>query len=488
MPQQAKAKGWVGVDLDGTLAKDTGWKGIDHIGEPIPAMVDRVKQWLEDGKEVRILTARVSDNRKAAVPIKAWCKKHIGRELEVTCEKDPDMEEIWDDKAVEVEHNKGTQAEALAMQMLDLTEDLESKMPHLLRQFADIGERVIRQIADIDPTTQKAYITWLLHRYRVEPEAIPIDNPAELRDALHLFDQKKNRHGFVGQRDIMAFKTVAEFLEAVEANRTDGMEVINHRGAYKLYNVTTGRAARKLAIGLGRSFNQKQTTWCTVAEETAEGYIADGPLLVVTNGNDSYVQAHFPTDAGSSQVRNAHNSEISEAVGIEIAPVCNVPIVHAAFKARGLVFKPSGWMIDPDKMEKALEDYRKAFFSERWEGFDANCKKCGTTGRVDGQECEDCGGEGIIHFGPYTNAACLQCHGTREVDGENCPACVEVIEQRWLRRRPLFLEIFNRAIEEDNQKVLFRIATKHPEPRGIQALFNGIYLLAHPEMKQPHHA
>jgi hypothetical protein len=27
--------GWIGVDLDGTLAHYDGWKGIDHIGEPI---------------------------------------------------------------------------------------------------------------------------------------------------------------------------------------------------------------------------------------------------------------------------------------------------------------------------------------------------------------------------------------------------------------------------------------------------------------------
>jgi len=30
------SKGWVGVDLDGTLAHYDGWKGADHIGEPGP--------------------------------------------------------------------------------------------------------------------------------------------------------------------------------------------------------------------------------------------------------------------------------------------------------------------------------------------------------------------------------------------------------------------------------------------------------------------
>lgn len=29
------ARGWIGVDLDGTLAEYHGWKGVDHIGPPV---------------------------------------------------------------------------------------------------------------------------------------------------------------------------------------------------------------------------------------------------------------------------------------------------------------------------------------------------------------------------------------------------------------------------------------------------------------------
>lgn len=35
--------GWIGVDLDGTLAFYDSWRGIDHIGAPIPLMLQRVK-------------------------------------------------------------------------------------------------------------------------------------------------------------------------------------------------------------------------------------------------------------------------------------------------------------------------------------------------------------------------------------------------------------------------------------------------------------
>lgn len=52
-------EGWIGIDLDGTLAEYDGWKGVEHIGKPIPSMVKRVKEWISEGKDVRIFTARV---------------------------------------------------------------------------------------------------------------------------------------------------------------------------------------------------------------------------------------------------------------------------------------------------------------------------------------------------------------------------------------------------------------------------------------------
>lgn len=116
--------GWIGVDLDGTLAEYYGWKGGDHIGAPVPMMVARVKRWLEEGIEVRIFTARVcvvdavsgesgltatqefADQQRAL--IEAWCKEHIGQKLKVTAQKDFAMVELWDDRAIPVIMNTGT--------------------------------------------------------------------------------------------------------------------------------------------------------------------------------------------------------------------------------------------------------------------------------------------------------------------------------------------------------------------------------------------
>lgn len=108
--------GWIGVDLDGTLAEYSGWKGASHIGAPVPAMIERVRQWLADGKDVRIVTARVSNDgtprrmveaQLELVHVMEWCNAHLGTVLPVTCTKDYAMVELWDDRCVQVEPNTG---------------------------------------------------------------------------------------------------------------------------------------------------------------------------------------------------------------------------------------------------------------------------------------------------------------------------------------------------------------------------------------------
>lgn len=104
-------RGWIGVDLDGTLAHYDGWKGIEHIGKPIPAMLERVWEWTKRGQEVRIFTARASD-KDAINYITKWLIRHRildhhGQPLAVTNVKDFAMIELWDDRAVQVEANTG---------------------------------------------------------------------------------------------------------------------------------------------------------------------------------------------------------------------------------------------------------------------------------------------------------------------------------------------------------------------------------------------
>ena len=112
--------GWIGVDLDGTLAEYDGWHGENHIGKPVPLMVERVKQWIAEGKDVRIFTARAYSpvevglfhnepmtKREAIKVIEKWCKEHIGVVLPIVCTKDYGMIELWDDRCVQVIPNTG---------------------------------------------------------------------------------------------------------------------------------------------------------------------------------------------------------------------------------------------------------------------------------------------------------------------------------------------------------------------------------------------
>ena len=109
---------WIGVDLDGTLARfGVDWpRDYRLIGEPIPSMVERVKKWLSDGEDVRIFTARMDGYHPVVghVPahitrqlIEEWCLKHIGQSLPVTNRKDYFCKAIYDDRAHRVEQDTG---------------------------------------------------------------------------------------------------------------------------------------------------------------------------------------------------------------------------------------------------------------------------------------------------------------------------------------------------------------------------------------------
>ena len=102
---------WIGVDLDGTLAVYDGWKGIEYIGDAIPAMLNRVKEWIDNGQQVKIFTARASDEK--AIPfVKEWLKNNGLPDLEITNIKDFNMIQLWDDRAIQVIENTGTSTQS----------------------------------------------------------------------------------------------------------------------------------------------------------------------------------------------------------------------------------------------------------------------------------------------------------------------------------------------------------------------------------------
>lgn len=80
-------------------------------------MVELVKKWILEGKDVRIFTARMDRTHPRVVgllkirdvkrPIQEWCLEHLGRILPITNKKDYWCEAIYDDRAIQVERDTG---------------------------------------------------------------------------------------------------------------------------------------------------------------------------------------------------------------------------------------------------------------------------------------------------------------------------------------------------------------------------------------------
>lgn len=130
-------RGWIGVDLDGTVAKYEGWLGISHIGDPIEPIASKIRALIAAGVEVRILTAHASDpdrvrRAEAVQHIEDWTETHLGERLQVTAEKDFAMVELWDDRAKQVVPNCGLFVEDLAVQYNGVAGILEEALHRIL--------------------------------------------------------------------------------------------------------------------------------------------------------------------------------------------------------------------------------------------------------------------------------------------------------------------------------------------------------------------
>jgi len=100
-------RGWIAMDLDGTLATYDARHGVAIVGKAIESIVFRVKHWLDMGIEVRVFTARASDPTLIA-PIQSWLIENGLPDLVITNRRDMDLMQLWDDRVVQTECNSGT--------------------------------------------------------------------------------------------------------------------------------------------------------------------------------------------------------------------------------------------------------------------------------------------------------------------------------------------------------------------------------------------
>lgn len=123
--------GFKGVDFDGTLVKE------DVIGYNVPVMpmVERVKQWLADGEEVVIFTARGWQKS-----VEDFCIKYFGRPLPVTNVKMRGMAEWYDDRAICVERDTGRILDPVALAKENAL--LKRKVGYLLGRCKQAGVEI----------------------------------------------------------------------------------------------------------------------------------------------------------------------------------------------------------------------------------------------------------------------------------------------------------------------------------------------------------
>ena len=115
----AKPDEWIGFDFDGTLVKKPDrWKGLDYIGPPIEPMVKLARKYIERGVTVKIVTARAT-REEGIAPVKQWCIDNLGKELEVTNQKDMGMKALYDDRAKQVIPNTGILLEEALISMYE---------------------------------------------------------------------------------------------------------------------------------------------------------------------------------------------------------------------------------------------------------------------------------------------------------------------------------------------------------------------------------
>ena len=116
----------IAIDFDATLAHYERFIAPDNVGAPIPEMVRKAKEAMDQGDDVVIFTARANpgqgngkdalDATLAILAIAEWSKKVFGKVLAITHEKSRHFTELWDDRGRQVIPNTGVFLEELMEQ------------------------------------------------------------------------------------------------------------------------------------------------------------------------------------------------------------------------------------------------------------------------------------------------------------------------------------------------------------------------------------
>jgi hypothetical protein len=121
------------VDLDGCLARYDGWRGQEHIGDPLPGALAAIRELHAAGHRLIIYTCRCGNyereqygdglsREQSAEIVRAWLSRHgFPGELDVYLGDGKPMADMYvDDKAVRVAPQEITYAWASMLHTLGL--------------------------------------------------------------------------------------------------------------------------------------------------------------------------------------------------------------------------------------------------------------------------------------------------------------------------------------------------------------------------------
>lgn len=209
---------------------------------------------------------------------------------------------------------------------LDITADVESRAPILIKQFPGFFHEdsmthavpFLKNLADaVDPTGQNGkYLPWIIKQITQSQWPRP-DQYGDAKTMLKTYDKAKNKAGFPPEMKDINRLDFAQVMEAVdqygdlESKREkakSGAKVVYNQNDVTITEISTPEAAAELC---------KNTGWCVVNPDTAKGYLKDGPLVKIDYHGDPW--ALWSADGSlegpnNERVEDGQNRDVWEAI------------------------------------------------------------------------------------------------------------------------------------------------------------------------------
>lgn len=241
-----------------------------------------------------------------------------------------------------------------------LCENLQTRLPFLLKKYPNETKESIEQISNSDPTKEKKFLDWILKLKQKNLLRFPEDSSKILQTLTKFVDMSK-KGTWDGNKDINSYKSYADLVKTIENNSDitnsvdkditglEGLIFIKEHKTLKIYRITDAKTMTAMA---------EHTQWCVREMHYAEDYLKKGPFYYITKRDldgtyVSYVLIHFETN----QIKDTYDDAISSNIASEIYPLIKNSFKNFKFSYDDLgdfkVFLP----IAEGKDKEILEEY-----------------------------------------------------------------------------------------------------------------------------------